>query len=186
MTNFIGIQKPPPLLPFPPPSVPHTLCLASKSRECSRKKEREMGKHTKAVEKKNVCGELEISVHAGGLSACCASRLPLQGQVSSPSAQSCPRPRRMELARGPIPACCSSCQPIVLHCAAWGVPLLLQNPGCVLGNNTSCAHALMQCIWSGLQTSIWSGTLVAVCWVGRAIPRAALLGCATERRVREL
>lgn len=87
-----------------------------------------MGNRTKAVEKKNWGGELEISLHARGLSACCASHLPLQGQVSSLSAQSCPTSRWVELAHGPIPARCPpSAHRAALRCV--GRPCAAPEPG---------------------------------------------------------
>lgn len=44
MTNFICTEKPPPLHPFPPPSVPHTPSCDSKNMEKQRKRGRKDGK----------------------------------------------------------------------------------------------------------------------------------------------
>lgn len=56
MTNFICTQKPPPLYPFPPTSVPHTPGLASKSREKQQKKRRERWENSQKLWKKCVAG----------------------------------------------------------------------------------------------------------------------------------
>lgn len=49
MTNFICTEKPPPLHPFPPPSVPHTVSCNSKNMEKQQKRGRKDGKRQQAV-----------------------------------------------------------------------------------------------------------------------------------------
>lgn len=143
MTNFIGIQKPPPLLPFPPPSVPHTLCLASKSRECSRKKEREMGKHTKAVEKKMCVESWKSQCMLGGCQLAVPAASPCRARSAAPVPRAVPDPDGWSWhvdpslpAAPPVsPSCCTVLHGVSLCCSrtrsvCWEIIQAVLMPSC--------------------------------------------------------
>lgn len=177
MTNFIGTQQSPPLSPFPPPSVPHTLCLASRSREHSRKKGEGGGKTHKSCGEKKMCGESWKSHCMSGAVSLLCQPPPPAGPGQQPQRPELPQIPTDRARTRPHPRPLLPRQPIVLHCIAPGAPSLLQNPG------TEKYHKLMlmpSCTALGLDSPApgWGPWWQCAGWE-RPFP-GLLLGCVMD------